>query len=568
MVRTGYFDFASDHSSGGWAKLPGAAGKAGHLRLFLLRPTILRADPGSGLWIWGRSESQLDSGPIAYMSSVHWSLKRALPKRQLISRTLLTLLVLWGRATSWAETADQYETLGFGTGFLVSSNGLIATCYHVVDEADAVQVDYKGQIFNAKTICINPGNDLAILKIEGGFPFFCIEKSETVKLGDDVYTIGFPLGPGLGIEPRLTTGTVSSLSGKKDDPAFYQISVPIQPGNSGGPLIAADGAVIGVITSSIKVEKFMIFDGFLPQNINWAVKSEYLEMLLKTALEKTSGKTSQDRAVATARSYSKEESVQRVVRIISKVKKNGAAKTAVVNRGVNPAALQPWEEVLNAALAREGLIQAVQLINEDDPFENYDEIKGKLPPEFRHWMDAWYANTYAGWLARGGGWVPGNLRGNPTPFEQQFRALKKEASQQNQVYLRGWIEALSYLKFTKSKVQAKGYELLVEHYPGEWKESISNKEHGAMLDQIYEKSKKDALHKNIDKVGKIIISDTVGFSHTDPTISNDRLLITRTYKGLIEPLSKDDKETTYLYISLVTKEPYLIKIPKPEMGSP
>ena len=79
----------------------------------------------------------------------------------------------------------------------------------------------------------------------------------------------------LGSEPKYTDGAVSALSGLRGEATLIQTTVPIQPGNSGGPLVTARGDVIGIITSSAAVRPFLASTGTLPQGVNWAVKADY-----------------------------------------------------------------------------------------------------------------------------------------------------------------------------------------------------------------------------------------------------------------------------------------------------
>jgi hypothetical protein len=460
-----------------------------------------------------------------------------------------------------AEVTDEYEDAGYGTGFFVSANGLIATCNHVVKGAELIQVEYKNKSYKAHIITTNEGNDLAIIKIEGEFPFFRLVESDNVKMGDDVYTVGYPDPIDQGIEPKLTTGTVSALSGIEDNPTYLQISVPIQPGNSGGPLITASGMVVGVISRTLDPRYTINKHGFVPQNVNYAVKAEYLKILLELAKKKLEeNNAAQDEAKNEI--SSKEESAKKIMRIVLKSKKNHKRSEAIPKKTKRSSkSPQVWEEALNSACERETLIKVVQKINADDPFDNYDEIKNEFPPKFREWMDSWYQNTYAAWLSRGGGLAPGNIKGNPTPYEVDFKRLKNELSRDNPENLRGWIDALSYIKFVKSKITEKGYDLLIEQYPDEWKELAFNKEQDILINDLISQSKKEALSGRSFPCAEIIFHDSLGMAHTDPTISDNRLLGTKAYKQLNDPIDKNDKETTYLIISIVTKEPYLIKVP-------
>jgi S1-C subfamily serine protease len=100
-------------------------------------------------------------------------------------------------------------------------------------------------------------------------------------MGDKVFTIGFPVSLVLGKEAKYTEGVVSSISGIKDTSSLLQITVPVQPGNSGGPLVNEKGEVVGIITSSAAILPFVKESGTLPQNINWAVKADYLRPLIE-----------------------------------------------------------------------------------------------------------------------------------------------------------------------------------------------------------------------------------------------------------------------------------------------
>ena len=98
---------------------------------------------------------------------------------------------------------------------------------------------------------------------------------KTVANGVAITVIGYPLAFELGDDPRVTDGIVSAQSGYEKDPTRYQISAPIQPGNSGGPVLGPEGSVIGVAVS--------VLSGSDVQNVNFAVKNAYLKLLLESA---------------------------------------------------------------------------------------------------------------------------------------------------------------------------------------------------------------------------------------------------------------------------------------------
>ncbi len=171
-----------------------------------------------------------------------------------------------------------------GTGFFVSADGYLVTNHHVIEEGKQFVVK-QGQVSReAKVVVVDAENDLAILKVEPEatpFPFLAVQGTVEATPGADVFTIGFPDPGDLGFTPKTTKGSITALAGLHDDPRHYQMSVQIQPGNSGGPLIDEAGHVIGVTTSVINAMLQVERKGYLPQNVNYAVKSSYLRELFK-----------------------------------------------------------------------------------------------------------------------------------------------------------------------------------------------------------------------------------------------------------------------------------------------
>ena len=180
--------------------------------------------------------------------------------------------------------SSKPELAGVGTGtcFAVSTDGHLVTNDHVISGAKSILVHLADNTsHSAQVVSTSPSIDLAVLKIASQTPeYLSLASSKIINKGDRVYTIGFPVTDILGMEAKYTEGSISSMSGLKNEPIAYQITVPIQPGNSGGPLVSDKGQVVGVITSSAAAMQFLEDSGSLPQNINWAVKSDYLMPLL------------------------------------------------------------------------------------------------------------------------------------------------------------------------------------------------------------------------------------------------------------------------------------------------
>ena len=122
---------------------------------------------------------------------------------------------------------------------------------------------------------MDAANDLALLKAEGRFAPLPVASSRAVKLGSTVATVGFPNIGLQGFAPKLAKGEIASLSGASD-PRYFQISVPVQPGNSGGALVDERGNVIGVVAAKLNSATALAATGALPENVNYAVKSSFL----------------------------------------------------------------------------------------------------------------------------------------------------------------------------------------------------------------------------------------------------------------------------------------------------
>jgi S1-C subfamily serine protease len=179
------------------------------------------------------------------------------------------------------------ELQSTGTGVLLSEDGIIATCAHVVEGASRVKVKSARNTKNAEianVILIDPENDLALVQIGPGLHRpAALGDPQEVKLGQSVFTIGYPNIYVQGLEPKLTKGEISGMKGMFDDPTRWQISVPVQNGNSGGPLFDMNGNVLGIIDSRLLPTKDARSASAVVQNVNYAVKNTHLlGLLLKT----------------------------------------------------------------------------------------------------------------------------------------------------------------------------------------------------------------------------------------------------------------------------------------------
>ena len=137
---------------------------------------------------------------------------------------------------------------------------------------------------NSEVLLKDSTNNIAFIKLERSpqFPASSLKvgNSSNVRMGDKVFTIGYPAHWVMGQNPKYTEGVVNSLSGIKDNPAVFQISAQIQPGNSGGPLFNQSGEGIGITQASLDPQLATESIGAIPQNVNYAIKSSYIKKLL------------------------------------------------------------------------------------------------------------------------------------------------------------------------------------------------------------------------------------------------------------------------------------------------
>jgi S1-C subfamily serine protease len=191
-----------------------------------------------------------------------------------------------GPQTSTEVTPREEKTTNvarsIGTGFAVSPNGLVLTAYHVAEGASSIKVHlFGGDVFQARIERSSPTTDLLLLRLDTKFSAYLTPIStHSLSIGEHVFTIGYPAIDLLGEEPKFTEGSIAALSGPGGDAMFIQISVPVQPGNSGGPLVTERGDLVGVVIGSANVLNFLKKTGTLPQNVSWAIKADYVCALL------------------------------------------------------------------------------------------------------------------------------------------------------------------------------------------------------------------------------------------------------------------------------------------------
>ncbi|WP_237216045.1 S1C family serine protease, partial [Falsiroseomonas oryziterrae] len=190
------------------------------------------------------------------------------------------------------------RTLSTGTGFVVAP-GRALTNHHVIEDCRGVRGrNAVGADLAVRVVASDRDRDLALLEVpENAGPPLRFRRDGNVRRGEGVVTYGFPLAGILSSGPTLTTGEISALAGLADNQRQFQISAPVQPGNSGGPLLDMGGNVVGVIVSKLNAQRVAQRTGDIPQNVNFAVKgTEALDFLRRNRVEPALADRGQARA--------------------------------------------------------------------------------------------------------------------------------------------------------------------------------------------------------------------------------------------------------------------------------
>ena len=170
-----------------------------------------------------------------------------------------------------------------GSGIVVHRDGSVLTNLHVVKECDGYEViDDTERRLKASLRASDSAHDLALLIIEGQFPAAAAMRKEVApRLGEAVTIVGYPLVGVLGAKPSVGFGNVTSTVGIRGNPGQMQISVPVQRGASGGPVLDQAGNLIGVVVAKLDALKFAERMGDLPQNVNFAIRGEAVRSFLE-----------------------------------------------------------------------------------------------------------------------------------------------------------------------------------------------------------------------------------------------------------------------------------------------
>jgi S1-C subfamily serine protease len=227
-------------------------------------------------------EKILEGNRLETASSMRDRLAQRMTPEQIADAQQLSREFVPRKKSGSGNSTSPANPTASGTGFFITEDGYLITNNHVVKDAAKVRLLTSAGLISAKVVRVDAANDLALLKAEGRFAPLSVAASRGVKLGGTVATVGFPNIGLQGFSPKLAKGEIASLSGAADDPRYFQISVPVQPGNSGGALVDEHGNVIGIVSAKLNASAALAASGALPENVNYAIKSSFLLSFLES----------------------------------------------------------------------------------------------------------------------------------------------------------------------------------------------------------------------------------------------------------------------------------------------
>jgi S1-C subfamily serine protease len=195
----------------------------------------------------------------------------------------LAALGLGGKTAGGAHALAAAVAAGTsGSGLIVDTHGHVVTNNHVVPACSSIRAFDGARDIEVTMIARDTINDLALLKLSTPTPrAVAFRDSTTLRAGEGVIVTGYPLPAMLGSDMSITSGSVTSLRGLGDDSRMVQISAPVQPGNSGGPLLDGAGNVVGLVSRTLSpLAVAAAQGGTLPQNVNFAIKANVVEAFL------------------------------------------------------------------------------------------------------------------------------------------------------------------------------------------------------------------------------------------------------------------------------------------------
>ncbi|MBB1398098.1 S1C family serine protease [Pseudoalteromonas sp. SG44-8] len=181
---------------------------------------------------------------------------------------------------------ESPKGISTGTGFFISNDGYVLTNSHVIEGSSSISIILNGKSVSATLVDHDSSNDIALLKVDEAVEGLPIELKKKTKQGTEIAVLGYPNIGLQGNEQKATFGYINANSGIQGDTRYFQIDSPIQPGNSGSPMVNDQGVVIGIASASLNQSAAIKATGTLAQNVNYAVKIAYaLPMLINHGVD-------------------------------------------------------------------------------------------------------------------------------------------------------------------------------------------------------------------------------------------------------------------------------------------
>lgn len=176
---------------------------------------------------------------------------------------------------------DREKPLRTGTAFFINTSGQLLTAAHVARDCVHMEAVQDGTKLPVRLKATSDLLDVAVL--DSGVPragALALRRDQEIVLGESVTSVGYPLRGLLGDSANVTRGNISSSKGIRGSMGMFQFSAPIQPGNSGGPIVSDNGELLGMAVSTLNAET-LAKRGLIPQNVNFALDARYLAMFLR-----------------------------------------------------------------------------------------------------------------------------------------------------------------------------------------------------------------------------------------------------------------------------------------------
>jgi serine protease Do len=202
-------------------------------------------------------------------------------------RTLLLVLVVSAPAMQASAQTSSANNLSIGTGFVVA-DGMMVTAAHVLRDKDSVWVGpiEPKRWLRAQVVKVDPLFDLALISVKLDAPALSLARWSDVPNGLEVFVVGFPQPRLQGLSKKITQGLINGNRSDRNesfDSGYFQFSAEVQQGNSGGPILAPDGLVVGMVQKKLNALSVAEKTNDLPVNVSYGLKSsEIVNFLVGT----------------------------------------------------------------------------------------------------------------------------------------------------------------------------------------------------------------------------------------------------------------------------------------------